>query len=760
METILGLSACHNVISQQSFISAFEASHTHGPNQLPTYHRRHNSIGEEQRPQTSASWSNTPEERKTFDTAEPYLYRKFEGGGGTNGTGFPGTVLPGTATLPCSRAMQPEDTRGHSPPASQTSFMKTAFEAGSSRSPSHMRRASIGSIKEETTGVFPHINTTSVPWLIHVCSDVPQSFLDRRPKTPPSPDGSQPAVRDTHTLSATPNFYCPSGAFQGWKQVKLAGKRQNKSSSDLKRLTSLRNEWVWDSTNDPKTPKMDTPLSAFRKVGMEDMPYEILGNYKSDDAALKSFLLIALSDMILSYLMQDLSPNSYGPRNRDLIACLLTSRLLHAATLSVLYKHVTIPFSITFSKMLNHISDYPVLGTLVRRLDFSHYTSVGFGRTRRDSWEIQNVTPKTMLQCLELCTNLKEFQVHEHIDDELDEEVVKKLFSMPSIHAMDFCACSSRRFVGGFTATMMANELLPASLSNLKRLGLHACTTLQAPVFEALLPRLTCLTHLDVGMTLITDEALLSIPQSARITHLDLGKCTRLTGPKVVEFLTNHEAVRHSLVFLNIMTDISRYMLLSDEDIEKLLPRLPRTMKSLNIGGAQISRKHVPLLLPLTKHLEELGLNNADLTVAHLNSLFVPSPPADYADSDISEEELNWEPCSLRYLDLTGVPSLNQSTLFSPGCVLASPHSYPLEVIELSDPIIQQLKIRANTVKRIGWTVKELGRRGWFVRLPTSDKNDDGRRNWKMGARWWGMRKVPVAVQEVGGMYGHYMFKR
>lgn len=460
--------------------------------------------------------------------------------------------------------------------------------------------------------------------------------------------------------------------------------------------------------------------------------------------------------MILSYLMQDLSPDSYGPRNKDLIACLMTSRLLHAATLSVLYKHVTIPFSITFSKMLNHINEYPVLGTLVRRLDFSHYTSVGFGRTRRDSWEIQNVTPKTILRCLELFTNLKEFQVHEHIDDELDEDVLKKLFSMPTIHAMDFCACSSRRFVSGFTTTI---ETLSAPLSNLKRLGLHACTTLQAPVFEALLPRLPNLTHLDVGMTLITDEALLSIPRTARITHLGLGKCTRITGPKVVEFLTTHDAVKDSLIFLNIIADMSRYLLLSEEDLERLLRRLPSTMRSLNIGGAQISSKHVPLLLPLTKHLEELGLGSANLTVNHLNSFFVPSPPDNDDDSDISEEELNWEPCALRYLDLTAVPSVSQATLFSSGCVLASPHSYPLEVIELSDPAVQQLKARTSTITRIGWAVKELGRRGWFVRLPTSDHADDGRRSWKMGARWWGMRKVPVAVQEVGGMYGHYMFK-
>ena len=39
-------------------------------------------------------------------------------------------------------------------------------------------------------------------------------------------------------------------------------------------------------------------------------------------------------------------------------------------------------------------------------------------------------------------------------------------------------------------------------------------------------------------------------------------------------------------------------------------------------------------------------------------------------------------------------------------------------------------------------------------------KVDDGSRDWKWGASYWGMRKIPVARAEVGGMYGHYMFKR
>jgi hypothetical protein len=91
--------------------------------------------------------------------------------------------------------------------------------------------------------------------------------------------------------------------------------------------------------------------------------------------------------------------------------------------------------------------------------------------------------------------------------------------------------------------------------------------------------------------------------------------------------------------------------------------------------------------------------------------------------------------------------------------VLASRQSSPLEVIELGDNVIRKLRERSKSNESLGWVVKELGRRGWFVRQGAEGIVDDGSRSWKMGARWWGMRKVPVAMQDVGGMYGHYMFK-
>jgi hypothetical protein len=462
---------------------------------------------------------------------------------------------------------------------------------------------------------------------------------------------------------------------------------------------------------------------------------------------------------IISYLAIDLPPNGYTPRNVDLISCLLTSRTLHSATLSVLYRNITIPHSIIFSKFLRHLNDYPALGTIVRRLDFSHFTSIGLGRTKQMNAEIQNLTSKTLLQCLDLLPNLMECLLQEHVENDINAAVVEKIFTgLPNLRAVDFCGCSSQAFSSSFLDALIGSAELPATLPNLKRISLHECSGLSAETFEILLPRLVNVTHLDVTHTQITESALFSLPESARITHLNLSRCSRLSGSQVVKFLTTHPAVSESLVYLNLMTDASRYRLLEVPDVSALLPHLPSSLRSLNLGGARITSEHVPALIPLTRHLEELGLSTADLSLNDLNSFFI-APQRTTADG--ATESAAWTPPSLHYLDLTRVPSMSLSALFNPkACVLVSPQSVPLEVLELSDKLIAPMRERTKPGRSNGWTVRELGRRGWYVREPGERRVDDGSRWWKMGSRWWGMRKIPVAVGEVGGIYGHYMFKR
>lgn len=458
---------------------------------------------------------------------------------------------------------------------------------------------------------------------------------------------------------------------------------------------------------------------------------------------------------IIDQLVTDIPPGGITPRNVDLMSLLLTSHTMHSAALASLYTKITIPHSRVFRKFLSHIKEYPALGTIVRRLDFSHFNPTGIGLTARQRAETLNLIPATLLECLSLTPNLREFLSQEHIDDDIDAKVVQKLLcEIPNIQALDFCACSSASFRDAFTAvisTCPLSEVLPIT-----RLSFHECTNLPSSVFETLIPRLPHLTHLDVAHTRITDDALFSIPHSARLTHMNISKCSYLSGDRVVEFLGTHPAVK-SLVYLNLGSDITSHEMLSHCEVTALLPLLPNTLRSLSLKGSEMKDSHIPLFLPLTKHLEELGLGHG-LVLSDIRRLFVP-------DQNTSiEEQIAWVPHTLHYIDVSDCSKsqLDLGTLFGSGCPILRNDTLPLEVLEIS-PECFKIMSTSSLVKRAGWCLKEAGRRYWLVRDDShveESLRDCGGRNWKWGANYWGMRKMPVARAEVGGMYGHYMFKR
>ncbi|KAF8472009.1 hypothetical protein BDZ91DRAFT_652985 [Kalaharituber pfeilii] len=469
-------------------------------------------------------------------------------------------------------------------------------------------------------------------------------------------------------------------------------------------------------------------------------------------------------DQIMPHLAITTPTNGYTTRNKDLASCLLVSRTFHYHTLATLYSHVSFPHSTIFSKFLSHIQKYPELGELVRRADFSSFTSVGLGRTMRMNFEIQKLTATTLKACLTLTPKLQEFLANESMGMDMDSGVLQKLFcDLPYLQALDFCGMTDKEFVDGMAKVLVpTNSSLPEKMP-IKRIGLHGCTTVHMSSISTLLPRLPFLTHLDLTHMQVTDAMLQTIPHTARLTHLSLSRCNRLKGPAVVDFLIEHPATQN-LVYLNLLFETSRYRLLSVNDVDKLLPKLPFSLKSLNLSGAKIVSEHVPLLRRLAKHLEELSIGYADLSVQDVCSILEPG----YAE----DEENTKDPVkhTLHYLDCTGIASINPAALlYIQTCNLLLPSSYPLQVIELSEKVISGLKDRPVPGKKVGWRVKDQGRRGWFVRAeagvhPKGEEvikkslADDGDRPWKMGGKWWGNRKTGCAIGEISGIYGYYGF--
>ncbi len=447
------------------------------------------------------------------------------------------------------------------------------------------------------------------------------------------------------------------------------------------------------------------------------------------------------------------------------MSLLLTSRTLHAATLHALYRNITVPHSRIFRKFLTHISVNRELGTIVRRLDFSHFNPMTLFTTASERATTRNLTPESLLQCLELTPYLREFLAQEYIDDEIDVNVLQKLlFGLPRLEAIDFCGCSSAKFRTSFEAFTQLEW--PETLG-ISRVSLHRCINLPASIFEKLLPRLGSLTHLDVSGTRITDEALQSIPHTARITHLNLSKCKLLTADVVIDFLANHPAVNSSLVYLNLAADVRSHQLLEEVDVTRLLPILPPTLRSLSLNGSKMDASHIDLLRPLTKHLEELALGRR-LKISDIDRLFASDDPNydnDRMDVDGAEDSDGWVPHTLKYLDLSDYTAaeLELGELFGTRSSITGRRSAPLEVLEVADNLYSMLS-KSRTVQLSGWSITEFGSRAWLVRRQDTGENgaraDSGLRSWKMGANFWGMRKVPVAVAEVGGMYGSYMFKR
>ncbi|KAK9368913.1 hypothetical protein V1509DRAFT_621870 [Lipomyces kononenkoae] len=307
----------------------------------------------------------------------------------------------------------------------------------------------------------------------------------------------------------------------------------------------------------------------------------------------------------------------------------------HDLGLTALYSHVHVGHPRAFDVFRYELRKNEALGPVVRCLDFSDFTSVGLGRTRRMNREIQMVTTTTITDVLTQTPNLHEFLASESIEDDMGKAVLDTLFGFPALEAVDFCGASGSSFTHAFSTVQFT---IP--LSNLTRVSLHECVSLPSSVFEKFLPLLDNLLRLDLTHTQVSGKALQAIPHTARITHLSLAKCRSLPGKEIINFLTTHPAITRpkKLRWLSLQwTDVTA------DQLTTLLDGLPTSVKHLNLYGLPIADSHLSLLPP---NIEELSLAYSsiepDTIIEHFGTSKRPR---------------------LRYLDLTGNPHMTVWTI-------------------------------------------------------------------------------------------------
>ncbi|KAK9448206.1 uncharacterized protein V1518DRAFT_419979 [Limtongia smithiae] len=358
----------------------------------------------------------------------------------------------------------------------------------------------------------------------------------------------------------------------------------------------------------------------------------------------------------------------------------------YASGIHMLYAHVHIGHPRAFEEFRRELRGNPAYGPMVRCLDFSDFTSIGLGRTRKMNREIQMVTNYTIRDALSHTPNLREFLVSEALEDDIDSNVLDALFSLKSIEAVDFCGASSAAFTHAFAE---AGDL-SRGLSTLQRASFHECVSLPSTAFDALLPRLQCVQLLDLTHTQVSGRALSHISDRIHLQALSLSKCRRLSSTDIACFITSHPAVSDgSLQWLSL-----QWTNVSADDLYTILRHLRKTspqLTHLNLYGLPVDESHLELI---PQSVRELSLGYADLDTESLVS-------------SLSHHD------ELRYVDLTGNPHMTPWTVQDKRLLRAMPFVRTWE-FGVSDVLSKMIYSRLPGYM----VVLGQGRRGWLCRAP------------------------------------------
>ena len=316
----------------------------------------------------------------------------------------------------------------------------------------------------------------------------------------------------------------------------------------------------------------------------------------------------------------------------------------------LIYRYCNLTTAKRFHSLLSTIQHRPELRNIIQVADFQELTSIGLGRTGEMNRQIKNLTNHTLMQFLELTKgNLREFLACEHIQDDLDDKIIRFLFKPGKVLSiLDFCGCSGPSFTKSFILALCKlyeqsysaessrsnlaatddDNISIASFSTMNStdiseiededfhfapddmnlavmplecnyqitcLGLNDCTDLPNFVLGRLLKLLPDLQKLDLSRTSIDDNVLINVlPHWTNLSHFSLANCSQITPRAILEFFSHHPAVtdennESTLEWLNLNT-IAHSTSWTETHTMFLLKKLcqfghNRTLEYLNIGG-------------------------------------------------------------------------------------------------------------------------------------------------------------------------------
>ncbi|QLG70921.1 hypothetical protein HG535_0A08680 [Zygotorulaspora mrakii] len=428
---------------------------------------------------------------------------------------------------------------------------------------------------------------------------------------------------------------------------------------------------------------------------------------------------------ILSFQFMDLMSNDHPGNSekfnenlRTFIRSNLTvNRTFHHICRVLIYRYCNLTTAKRFHSLLGTLRNNKQLRNIVQIADFQELTSIGLGRTGEMNKMIKNLTNETVLEFLTLTqSTLREFLACEHIQDDLDENVIHFLLRPGTVlSVLDFCGCSGQKFTDSFVEALAKlyrfdkdrnKSVAREENFQISCLGLNDCTDLPPSVLTGILQMLPELQKLDLGHTSVDDDTLMNgVPHLKNLTHLSLAMCFKLSPRGLLEFFSHHPAVTdennsETLKWLNLSCTLHSSAF-TEVHTMFLLKKLcqyghNKTLQYLNIGGMPLHESHERTAVRSTHYylyhdslhfiknnfpeLKSLSIRGNNVTIPTLCEFLSPSlAPPDEQEADVDNDE-DRKVQQLKFLNISSNANVNKWTIQDPSLFTCSPSLVALEI--------------------------------------------------------------------------------